>query len=303
MSKDLAYEQMMANNTGKIHISFSEFSLFNQCGHKHLIEKHLKIEEQPPSIHLFFGNAVHEAIELSLKENWGIKKRVAYFRETFEREMRNNMIGTPEFDEMYSFLEQGENILKILSLTKILEEYELVSVEEPLYEKVYGKFYFKGFIDLVLKNRRTGRILIVDWKTSGQRWFLKWKLNDYIFLCQMRFYKFFWARKNNVPLENIDCRYIVLNRLKDKKKPELGFGDIQEVDINSTNEEIKGSLDLLARTIKSIHIQQEFPKAKIHKEAKEAKKSCMFCKYKDDSHHLCDKTDTQYRFLLKEYKK
>ena len=303
MNKDLAYEKMMADNTGKTHISFSEFSLFNQCGHKHLIEKHLKIEEQPPSIHLYFGNAVHESIELALKNNWGTKKRIKYFREIFEKEMRDNMMNTPEFDEMHSFLEQGENILKILSLTKLLEVYELVSVEEPLYEKIHANFYFKGFIDLVLKHRETGRILIVDWKTSGEAWNLFWKMKDYMFLCQMRFYKYFWARKNNVPLDNIDCRYIVLNRLIDKKKPESGFGEVQEVDINSTLGEIKGSLDLLGKTVKSIHLDKDFPKAKLTRDAKAAKKSCMFCKYKDDTHPLCDKSKEQYKILMKEYKK
>ena len=47
----------------KIHISFNEFSLFNQCGHRHLIEKRLKLEESSMTVYLFFGNAIHSAIE------------------------------------------------------------------------------------------------------------------------------------------------------------------------------------------------------------------------------------------------
>ena len=115
----------------------------------------------------------------------------------------------------------------------------------------------------------------------------------------MRFYKFFWARKNQIPLEEIDCGYVVLNRLTDKKKPKSYPGRIQEVDVDSTNEETKSSLEKLARTIKMIHIERKFPKVKHIS----GTGGCIFCPLKGGKHPLCDSSHTQYKNILREHKK
>lgn len=243
VNKNQQYEQMNPATSGFKHISFSEFSLFNECAHKHLVLKHLKLDVDKPSIHLFFGNSVHEAIELSVKDGMDIDGRVAHFRKSFQDKMLENMISDPSFSELNDFLSQGENILRTLDLNKIFDEYEIVSVEEALYEKIHGIYYFKGFIDLIAHHKVTGRYLIIDWKTSGEAWDVKKKLMDAIFMCQMRFYKFFWGRKHGVSMSDIDCKYIVLNRLKFKKNHYGGFGETQIVPIQSTEEEIKNFLE------------------------------------------------------------
>jgi hypothetical protein len=114
----------------------------------------------------------------------------------------------------------------------------------------------------------------------------------------MRFYKFFWGKKNNIPLDKIDCKYVVLNRLKNKKNHSGGFGDIQVVDVNSTEEEIFESLSKLGDTLKSIHVEKVFPKVKF---AGSEKLNCMFCKYKGGVHPLCNSKYSQYIELLKEH--
>jgi hypothetical protein len=299
--KNQEYDALKKENSDKIHISFSEFTLFSQCGHRHLLEKHLGIYKQPLSIHLFFGNAIHATIELSLKEELSLEKRINHFKATFTKDMLDNMKDTTDFKNNFQdFLIQGENILKFLDLNKILDEYDLISVEEPLYEQAYSKFYFKGFIDLVLRHKITKRYKILDWKTSGEDWNLKYKLKDESFLGQMRFYKYFWCRKNNVQLSEVDCTYVVLNRLKDKKNPKSFPGNIQIVDINSTDEEIKSSLKELAKTLKMIHIEKAFPKIKFTLGEREG---CKFCPLKGGKHPLCDSTDKQYKKLLAEHKK
>ncbi len=288
-------------NSDKLHISFSEYSLFNQCGHRHLLEKHLGLYQQPPSIHLYFGNAIHASIELSLKEKWSSEKRINHFKATFTKDMMDNMKDTSDFKKNFQdFLIHGENILRYLDLNKVLDEYELVSVEEPLYEHVYEKYYFKGFIDLALRHKITKRYNIRDWKTSGQPWDLKYKLSDEIFLGQMRFYKYFWCRKNNIPLSEVDCSYVVLNRLTDKNDPTSYPGTVQMVEINATPGEIKSSLEKLAQTLKMIHIDKSFPKIKF---TLGERSGCKFCPLKGGKHPLCDSTDKQHKKLLLEHKK
>jgi len=301
MDKDSNYIALNDKYANKIHISFSEFSLFNQCGHRHLVEKHLKLTDSVMTVHLFFGNAIHESLEKTLKDTMGLKRRIDYFKRTFAKDMLDNMKGEPGFEEeLKNYLNQGEELLRILSVEDIVRKYKIVSVEEPIFEHIYGEFYFKGFIDLVVQDRETGRYVIIDWKTSSQKWNLKKKLEDDIFLCQMRFYKYFWARKNDVDLDNIDCEYIVLNRLKNKKKPESGCGGVQNVEINSSKEEIMESLEKLADTIQSIHLIKRFPKIK---HTGNEFLGCMFCKFKGGKHPLCNNDKNQDRQLLLEHKK
>jgi hypothetical protein len=300
MDKDLNYIPLNDKYDDKIHISFSEFSLFNQCGHKHLIEKHLKLVEQEPSVHLFFGNAIHASLEKALKDSLGLSRRIEFFKRTFTKDMLDYMKSEPGFQEdLKEYLKQGEDLLNLLSIEDLFDKYKIVSVEEPLFEHVYGNFFFKGFIDLVVQDRNTGKYVIIDWKTSGQKWNIKKKMGDYIFLCQMRFYKYFWARKNNVPLSDISCEYIVLNRLKSKKDPESGVGGIQNIIVDSSNSEIFESLEKLSSTIEGIHIIKRFPKIK-HTEG--AFLGCMFCKFKGGRHPMCNNSNNQDKQLLLEYK-
>jgi hypothetical protein len=302
ISKDKAeeYETLKAENVDRVHISFSEFSLFNQCGHRHLLEKHLGVIQQQPSIHLYFGNAVHASLEQALKNNLEVNPMIDYFRATFTKDMMDNMKETTDFKNNFQdFLEQGEHILRVIRLEVTLRDYEIVAIEEALYEKLYSKYYFKGFIDLVVRHKITKRYKIIDWKTSGSDWDVAKKKKDETFLAQMRFYKFFWARKNNVPLDEIDCGYIVLNRLTNKKNPKSFPGRLQEVDVITTSEEIKISLAKMADTIKMIHIDKNFPKIK-HTNGAFA---CMFCPLKGGKHPLCDSSNKQHKSLLKEYRK
>lgn len=296
---------------GLIHISFSEFKLFTECAHRHLVEKHLKLVEQPPSIHLHFGSAIHEAIENGIEQGFGPERRAKYFKDMFTRLMKNDMPDHSQ-EEVRQFTAQGQNILKILDVEGIIEEYEVISVEEPLYEHVYDRFYFKGFVDLVVKHRKTGRIVIIDWKTSGQMWNMFWKEKDWAFMMQMKFYKYFWCRKNNVNLEDVDCRYIVLNRLKDKKNPEGEFGTVENVDISSSQSEIKAAMNAMGRTLKSIYKEQRFRKAKFVLDSKGQvkmdkrgfpvidEKPCRFCPLKGGMHSLCNSNYYQDKSILKE---
>lgn len=294
MNKDLAYKELEEQNAGKIHISFSEFSKYQSCGHRHLIEKYLKIVKEPTSIHLIFGNSIHKAIEYGIKDQLNAEKRVEIFREDFTTEMLNKLKDSEEFNEFNNFLVQGEEIVKKLSTEKILDKYKIVGVELPLYENLHGNFFFKGFIDLIVQDKETKRYVIIDWKTSGEAWDISKKKKDSIFMSQMRFYKYFVSKKLSIDFENIDCKYVVLNRLVSKKYPDMGFGEIQPVEIFSNELEIEQSLLNLGETVKNIHILNFFPKIKF---TNNSNSGCFFCPYKNNS-SLCDSDPEQYVRLL-----
>lgn len=291
--KSLLYTKTQQITAGNIHISFSEFSKFQSCGHKHLLEKYLKLVPDTTTIHLIFGNSIHKAIELGIKSKSDVNKRVLIFQEDFTKEMMDKMRDSLEYKKLNQFLLEGENIIRYLSTEKLLKKYEIIGVEYLLYEPLFGIFHFKGFIDLIVRDKKTGRYVIIDWKTSGQEWDVSKKKKDIIFMCQMRFYKYFFSIKENIPFDQIDCRYVVLNRLQDKNYPEGGFGKLQKVEIFADEDDIAQSLELLAQTIKSIHIDNFFSKAKLNNQ----KGSCFFCPHKNNI-GLCNNDEKQYVELL-----
>lgn len=292
--------QAIEINPNNIHISFSEFSQYKQCPHLHLIYKYLQLDAQPPSIHLIFGNALHEAIEKGDTHHLSTDARVKYFCDKFKKDMLDNMQDYEQFKEMDDFAFQGEQILRAFSFNDFFGEYETLSVEESLYESVHGRFHFKGFLDKTAKKKNENKYIVADYKSSGEPWDVGKKLKDEVFLGQMRFYKYFWARKNNVPLEDIECKYVVLNRLKNKKDKNSGFGGVQIVDVDSSEEEIYSSLGKLAEVMRKIHIENEFPKVKVYGDER---RGCMFCKFKGGVHPLCNSKYNQYVELLKTYRK
>jgi hypothetical protein len=296
LDKNAAYDELKKNNSGLIHISFSELNLFRGCGFRHLIEKYLQLSAQPPSIHLIFGNAVHFGYERKFRDRISLEDAINCFKTEFVREMKSQMSGMPEMIEMDAFIEQGCNIMTMIDSNKLFEKYELVGCEIAVYEVVFGKFRFKGFIDLVLKNRKTGRILICDFKTSSEIWQVDKKKKDKVFMAQMRLYKYFYAKKFNEPIENIDCKYLVLNRLQMKKMPALGFGKLQTVEIFSTHQDILNAITLVANSLRDIHIKKEFKKAKLEGR----KQDCYFCPYKNNL-KICDNSDDAHKYLLDEH--
>jgi hypothetical protein len=296
--KDVAYNQLKKEKEGLIHISYSEFSKYMECGHRHLIEKYLKIGEETTSIHLIFGNAIHSAIESGIKNKNTKDQRVEHFRYNFTKGMNDALRDDESFRLLDDFLAQGENIIRILALEKIEEKFEIISVEEPLYERLSGIYHFKGFIDLILRNRENKRYLITDWKTSTEPWDVSKKKRDEIFVTQMRLYKFFYGRKFNIPFDQIDCKYVVLNRMKNKKLPELGFGGLQPVEIYSNLDDIEKSVIMVAEAVKGIHVNHNFTKAKLIGR----QNSCYFCPYKNNP-TLCSNNPEQHLALLAEHGK
>ena len=282
----------------KINISFSEFYLYNQCPYRHLLYKHLNILKEKPSIHSIFGNAIHDTIKFSLDKNEETLKNIQKFKHLFLTNMKKYLENDEIYKDINQFVNQGILILKNLSLKNITKGFQVYSSEERIQERIFDKFFFKGFIDLVLYNPQTNRYIIIDWKTSGEPWDIKKKKKDKFFMYQTMFYKYFWSVKHNIPISNIDCQYIVLNRLKNKKDPDSGFGGIQTFNIDSSNNEILKSLEKLSETIKKIHIEKVFPKVKIYGNEKHG---CMFCPLKGRTNIKCNSKYNQYEKILNAY--
>ena len=141
-------------------ISFSEYQIWKSCQHKHYLSYKLKIRDLTNEI-LIFGTSLHSALEKYAK---GEYNRIL-FKRRFSEILKNEIqkANNPKLDiDVLKFSSQAEKIFTKLDFQKEFADYEIVSIEQELYEKLIDNenedniIYYKGFVDLFLKNKKTG---------------------------------------------------------------------------------------------------------------------------------------------------
>ena len=120
-------------------------------------------------------------------------------------------------------IEQGERIIPHIedSLNDYFDEYEVLSVEMPLYEPIEGhdEYVFKGFIDAVVCTP-DGTVHIFDWKTCGWGWDSR-KKSDKMVTYQLTLYKHFFAQKMKIDPKDIQTHFALLKRTANKNHVEF----------------------------------------------------------------------------------
>lgn len=178
-------------------VSHSEITTYLDCQKKWelIYQKKLKID----NVHLRFGSMGHEVLETrilpdeslypELKESFNISSWENYFNPIFK-----------ELDEYF-------------------KDYEVLHREYRIETPS-----MKGVIDVVWKNKETGRILITDYKFSntdkGQE--------DILLDEQMYIYAVVYAHLNGLSLEDIDIGYINIPKCEMNKPRVLKSGQLSK---------------------------------------------------------------------------
>jgi len=268
----------------KYNLSFSEFNLFKQCPLKWYYNNVLYLPGDV-SEETLFGGALHNSIEdlltkptykkqafweFSLKAN--LKKKLEEVKdEVFLTKFTNTGLS-------YFFVKQGYELLTHLNFFTRFKDYDILEVEFKLdgmsiieFDDI--EFCFKGYIDLVLKHKITGRILLIDWKTSKKMWDIKKKMKENDdFFAQLALYKNYYSIKTGTPLNQIDCWFFNLPR-EEAKEMNNYVGTINETYLEFL-------IDDLKETCTKIYHQNfsELSKAKfIHK-----KNYCNRCQFNNE---------------------
>ncbi len=227
-------------------ISYSELRTWKECTYKHKLIYIDKVDHFLANQYLAFGTAIHKACEEGVKDSNINLEEV--FVESFKKEVEK--IGNIEEKIVNQFMEQGKALCpEILpALKKKFPEFELISVEEALYENIdefdSNNLKFKGFIDLVIKTP-DGKYHVIDWKTCSWGWDMK-KKTDKMLAYQLSFYKNYFAKKHNIDLKNIETYFILLKRTAKKDRVEV-------LRVTNAERRIKNSLTLLETAVKNIN--------------------------------------------------
>ena len=170
-------------------ISYSAYSLYKNCGHRYYLENIIEAPDFVPSIYAYFGDAMHDSLRKGIEHSLNEEERINNFVYVFKKLVMDNLQDYPDFVKLKEFTEQGIEILKIMPTERLSEKYVFIGAEELIVEPMHGNYSFVGFIDLILKNKLTGKYVIIDWKTSTFPWDVEQKKSDKTFMSQMMFYK------------------------------------------------------------------------------------------------------------------
>ena len=218
-------------------VSFSQYSMFHSCQKKYKLQYIDKLAKGGSNIHSIFGVACHETIQDFLRTMYGESKKAALsidlddllykkLIETFQdaqKKMNGNIPCTR--NELIEFYEDGRNILQYFrgKLNKFYPKqgYELVDIEYKLEVEVKPGVVFWGYIDVVLRDKISGKDIVIDLKTSTKGW-SSYQKNDKTKTDQVLLYKKLYSDEKDIELNSITVEYQILKR-KVEQSPDLPY--------------------------------------------------------------------------------
>jgi len=211
-------------------ISYSQFAMWSTCPQKWKLSYIDRIRIGGPSIHMCFGTAFHETMQwwlhVMFTDSVKAADRLNLSECLHEQMIQNYMMTVTEQNgvhfstasELREFYEDGVAILEWL--VKNRSQYfsnvthELVGIEMPLYIQAgdaNAKVIMNGFLDIVLREKRTGKIVIIDIKTSTKGW-NQYAKADKTKASQLVLYKEYFAKQYGYDVEAIDIKYFIVKR-------------------------------------------------------------------------------------------
>tara|TARA_R110002073_G_scaffold1037_1_gene7524 strand:- start:141 stop:1076 length:936 start_codon:yes stop_codon:yes gene_type:complete len=229
MNKFLKYNQREPAKGDK-KISYSQYAMYSSCP-KHWELAYVKgLRTFNQSIHTIFGTAFHETVQNYLtvmfeqsvvKANQiDINKYLAdqmhsLYKEAVEKMDGKHFSTERELNEFYS---DGVAILDWFKKKRgqyfSAKNEELLGIEVPIYHPVNDtndKVMMLGYLDIVVRDKRDGKITIIDIKTSTMGW-NKYQKADKTKTSQLVLYKKYFAEQYGFDVEKIDIKYMIMKR-------------------------------------------------------------------------------------------
>jgi hypothetical protein len=213
----------MNKNVKQKTVSFSQFSLYFVCPHHYYIDYVLGKKVFEESLHMSFGTAIHETMQTYLLALYNKSEKdaeqidmVKFFTNAFQDEItKKNIPHTPT--ELKEFLEDGVKILnafhQIDNRLKYFptDKYTLLDIEHEIEMDIRNNIKIVAYLDLVFKERITGKIKIIDIKTATNAW-NEYQKTDFTKTSQLVLYKALYSKKYNIPLHMIDVEFYIVRR-------------------------------------------------------------------------------------------
>jgi len=284
---------------GERRISYSQFAMYETCP-KHWELAYAKgLRTFSQSIHTIFGTAMHETLqhyltvmyESSVKEadaldlNAMLKQQMYDLYKEAVSKMDNHFSDKFEMNEFY---DDGVAIIDWFKKKRgayfSRKNEELIGIEVKIYHPVdedNDNIMMLGYLDIVIRDKRDGKITIIDLKTSTMGW-NKYQKADKTKTSQLVLYKKYFAEQYGYDVEKIDIKYMILKRklIEGAMFPQKRVTEFMPASGKPTRNKlarsIKGFVEASFLDDGEYNLNKQYPAI-----AGKNKKNCKYCEFKD----------------------
>lgn len=295
-------------------VSFSQYAMWLKCPFQWKLSYIHRLAPFVITLNTAFGKAIHTVIQTYLKILYTAGAPEAdkldcvglfnteYDKELLELDAEENakrLNGADINEEKTKFREDGKNILEHFTSYAIRSKhfpskvFEVIGTELPLIIPIRGgTINYRGYLDIVLREKSTGKIRILDFKTSTYGW-NKYQKMDRTKIDQLLLYKRFYNQVYKIPMTDIEVEFIILKRklYEDVAFPQQRIQRVSPPTGKMSMKMVEGSfLDFINECFDP---QGEYNKETHYlKNPGKARKNCKYCPFKEmvgaDGKLYCD---------------
>lgn len=282
----------MSDKIKKKVVSFSQFQNWYTCPYKWKLDYIDGLKTFEDNLIMSFGTAIHETMQTYLKALYNKSEKHAdkmdamkYFQWAFNKEITKKKIPhTPE--EKKEFINDGRKILDaFLQIDNRLkhfpvDKYTLLDIEHELKMDIKNNVDIIAYLDLVLKEKKTGRIKIFDIKTSTNGW-NSYQKEDFTKTSQLLLYKALYSKKHNIPLSMIDVEFFIVRRKLyenvsyDQSHIQIFKPPASQENVTEVIKEFSGFVNECFTPEGTYKVEAKYPKI-----PGKNKKNCKYCMHK-----------------------
>ena len=143
--------------------SFSRLNSFYECPLEWR-KVYIECADKDGSANAQFGTLMHKILEMYAKSELSLFEISQYYIDNFDEYVTYNFPPNKYVDLREKYYEAGLDYLDNIDLD--FDNYEILGIEKLVKFQIDG-YDFIGFIDLLLRDKRTGEIIIEDHKSAS----------------------------------------------------------------------------------------------------------------------------------------
>lgn len=143
--------------------SFSRLNSFYNCRYEWKL-RYIDCNKSENGFFGEYGSLIHKILEKYEKGELSLFELNDYYEEHFSESVPHDAPPNKYVDIKQSYYEKGLDYLNNIDLD--LDKYEILGVEKEVRFQISGKDFI-GYIDLLLKEKETGKIIILDHKSAS----------------------------------------------------------------------------------------------------------------------------------------
>lgn len=143
--------------------SFSRLNSFYNCPYEWKL-RYIDCNKSENGFFGEYGSLIHKILEKYEKGELSLFELNDYYEEHFSESVPHDAPPNKYVDIKQSYYEKGLDYFNNIDLD--LDKYEVLGVEKEVRFQIAGKD-FVGYIDLLLKEKETGKIIILDHKSAS----------------------------------------------------------------------------------------------------------------------------------------